>query len=446
MFSIKRRLLLVGSTVILFFLLITAFALEKAFRSVADQARDERLHANIYTLLAAADLDGDSLQLPEMLPEQRLMLPDSGLYAYVLDNNHTVIWSSPSAIGLSKPQIELMSPGEEMMNTINSEKELQILQFGVSWQSYDQKDYQFTIAVIEDSKGYNQQIASYRKNLYGWLAALVVVLVVVQIYILRWGLSPLAKVERDISDIESGKNANLDGNYPKEINGITRNLNILIENERRRQKQYQDTLANLAHSLKTPLAVLKNEVDARESNSIMIEQVDRINSMVEYQLSRAALSGRITYTSAIKVLPIAEKLISALDKVFVDKKLICVLECNQDIQINAVEGDLMEILGNLLENAYKWSKTTINVRISQLDEAGSRIQGIKIVIDDDGPGINQSSIENILIRGGRADTTTPGHGIGLAVVKDLVDSYMGILDIGVSPVGGASISIEIPPR
>ena len=439
-------MLVVGSVVIIFFLLLTALTLEKAFRSVAEQARNERLHASIYTILAAAELETDTLQIPEILPEQRLMLPDSGLYAYVLNNSGKIIWTSPSAIGTQPPQILLMEPGKEQISSINSEKQLQILQFGVAWQSYDQNEYKFTLAVAEDNIGYYQQIASYRQNLYGWLAALVVVLVAVQIYILRWGLSPLAIVENDISEIESGKSSSLKGKYPQEINGITRNLNILIENERKRQKQYQDTLANLAHSLKTPLAVLKNEVDSVESSDVMTEQIKRIDSMVEYQLSRAALSGRITFANAIEVKPIAKKLISALDKVFADKNITSSLECADNIKFNAVEGDLMEMLGNLLENAYKWSRTTVIVHLKQLENPDCRMSGMKITIDDDGPGIDQASIDHILKRGGRADTVKPGHGIGLAVVKDLVDSYHGKLEIITSDAGGASITIEIPPR
>lgn len=432
--------------IIVFFLMLTALTLEKAFRTVAEKARDERLHANIYTILAAAELEEGTLQIPEVLPEQRLMLPDTGLYAYVKNEFGDTIWASPSAIGVKMPKIMLMDPGKEQTSSINTDNDWQILQFGVAWQSYDQKEYKFTIAIIEDNLAYNQQIVAYRQNLYGWLAALVAVLVIVQLYILRWGLKPLLQVEKEIIDIESGQIESLQGKYPLEIKGITRNLNVLIENERKRQKQYQDTLANLAHSLKTPLAVLKNEVDAGESNYVMNEQIDRIDSMVEYQLSRAALSGRITFASAINVKPIAIKLISALDKVFADKNICSSLECPDGLIFNAVEGDLMEMLGNLLENAYKWANSSVNVHVSQLSKQDSRIYGIKLVIEDDGLGISQSSIDNILERGGRADTTTPGHGIGLSVVKDLVESYNGKLNFGASALGGASVTIEIPPR
>lgn len=446
MHSIKRRLLVVGSVIVVFFLVITAVTLEKAFRSVADEARDERLHSNVYTLLAAAELEGQKLVLPDILSEQRLMLPESGLYAYVINKSGEIIWNSPSALGLQSQEISFQKAGGEQTSKISSPKEMLILQYGVAWQSYDQNEHAFTVAIVEDSEGYNAQIWSYRNTLYGWMAGLAVILVVVQLYILKWGLSPLQKVEQDISDIESGKSDALNGVYPEEIKGITRNLNILVENERKRLKQYRDTLANLAHSLKTPLAVLRNEVEIINNNSVMLEQVDRIDSMVEYQLSRAALSGRITYASAIKVLPVAEKLISALNKVFAEKNINCELQCDTDVEINAIEGDLMEILGNLLENAFKWTSSSVMVEIEQLTEKDARIKGVRISIEDNGPGIDLESVEHILVRGGRADTSTPGHGIGLAVVKDLVDSYLGILMIDEGRAGGALIKVEIPPR
>lgn len=446
MHSIKRRLLIVGSVVVVFFLVITAVTLEKAFRSVADEARDERLHSNVYTLLAAAELEDQKLVLPETLSEQRLMLPESGLYAYVVNKSGEVIWNSPSAIGLQSQKINFQKTGAEQTSKIQSPKEMLILQYGVAWQSYGQNEYAFTVAIVEDSEGYNAQIWSYRNTLYGWMAGLAVILVVVQLYILKWGLSPLQKVEQDIIDIETGKSDALTGEYPKEIKGITHNLNVLVENERKRLKQYRDTLANLAHSLKTPLAVLRNEVEVINSNVVMLEQIDRIDSMVEYQLSRAALSGRITYASAIKVFPVAERLISALNKVFADKKVSCKLRCDENIEINAIEGDLMEILGNLLENAFKWTASSVSVEIQQIIEKDARIKGIRISIEDDGPGIDLESVDHVLVRGGRADTSTLGHGIGLAVVKDLVDSYLGMLIIGKSGTGGALIEIEIPPR
>lgn len=446
MHSIKKRLLVVGSIIVISFLVITAVTLEKAFRSVANEARNERLHSNVYTLLAAAELEGQKLVLPGILSEQRLMLPESGLYAYVVNNSGETIWHSPSALGLQPQKISFQKAGDEEISKISSPKEMLMLEYGVAWQSYDQNDYAFTVAIVEDSEGYNAQIWSYRNTLYGWMAGLAVILVVVQIYILKWGLSPLQKVEQDIIDIESGKSDALSGEYPKEIKGITHNLNILVENERKRLKQYRDTLANLAHSLKTPLAVLRNEVENINNNPVMLEQIDRIDSMVEYQLSRAALSGRITYASAIKVFPIAERLISALNKVFADKNINCELQCDADVEINAIEGDLMEILGNLLENAYKWTSNSVSVEIDQLTEKDARIKGVRISIEDNGPGIDVESVEHVLARGGRADTSTPGHGIGLAVVKDLVDSYLGMLIISKGHTGGALIKIEIPPR
>ncbi len=444
--SIKKRLLIVGSLVVIFFLVVTAVTLEKAFRSVADEARDERLHSNVYTLLAAAELEDGKLVLPETLSEQKLMLPESGLYAYVIDESGQAIWSSPSAIGIQPQKINFQTAGSEQISKTQTPKEMLTLQYGVAWQSYDQKEHAFTVAIVEDSEGYNAQIWSYRNTLYGWMAGLAVILVVVQLYILKWGLSPLQKVEQDIIDIETGKSDALTGEYPKEIKGITHNLNVLVENERKRLKQYRDTLANLAHSLKTPLAVLRNEVEVINSNVVMLEQIDRIDSMVEYQLSRAALSGRITYASAIKVFPVAERLISALNKVFAEKNIDCELLCDENVEINAIEGDLMEILGNLLENAFKWTASSVSVEIKQITETDARIKGVQISIDDDGPGIDLESVDHILVRGGRADTSTPGHGIGLAVVKDLVDSYLGMLIIGKNSNGGASIKIEIPPR
>jgi two-component system, OmpR family, sensor histidine kinase PhoQ len=272
------------------------------------------------------------------------------------------------------------------------------------------------------------------------------VLLAAQGLILRWSLKPLRQVAAEIKDIETGRRDELSSGYPEELRPLTTNLNALLRQGRAHLERYRNALGDLAHSLKTPLAVargaLDNDADSGELRRTLGEQVARMNRTVDYQLQRAAAAGRIALSAPLPVAPLARKILDSLAKVYADRALQLRAEIAATTVFYGDEGDLLEILGNLADNACKWCRRQVVVRAHPTDRDGRT--ELMVEVEDDGPGIPADQAPLLLNRGQRADPTVAGHGIGLAVVRDLVEEvYYGRLEIGQGALGGARVRARL---
>ena len=242
-----------------------------------------------------------------------------------------------------------------------------------------------------------------------------------------------------------GRRASLSDEHPRELLRLTRSLNRLLESERQQSERYRHSLDDLAHSLKTPLAVLQGVgevLSTQPSNAEQVRtlqgQVNRMSQQISYQLQRARLrkSGLLRYQ--VKLKPLLDSLLEALDKVYRDKRVQVTPVFSAELRVPVEQGALLELLGNILENAYR---LCINeIRIS----AQLTANGCELMVEDDGPGVPKHQRERILKRGERLDTQYPGQGIGTAVVKDIIDSYGGQLFVEDSVLGGAQFRIIFP--
>jgi two-component system sensor histidine kinase PhoQ len=228
------------------------------------------------------------------------------------------------------------------------------------------------------------------------------------------------------------------------MRGLTDNLNALLASQREHLDRHRHTLSDLAHSLKTPLAVIRGELDKgptpAELPTIIGEQVRRMSEIVDYQLQRAATSGRLPLSAPLSVANAAYKIVNSLNKVYADKRVSCQIQAAEDAYFHGEEGDLLEVLGNLLDNAYKWCEQRVMVN-ADLDQS----HGLRLRVEDDGPGITPQKADAVLHRGVRDDSSNPGHGIGLAIVQDIVRVYGGRLHIEKSDaLGGAKITLVLP--
>ncbi|MEW5707524.1 MAG: ATP-binding protein [Pseudomonadota bacterium] len=442
MMSLHRRVALSAALVLAAFVVLASVALEQAFRESAESARRERLLAQIYLLLGAAEEDAAGrLILPEPLPEPRLSLPSSGLYAQVTGADGAIVWRSPSAVGLDVPFASALPPGargfERRTNAAGEGYFVQSL--GVRW-AIGANPRDLTFSVAEDLTEYLQQIRRYRTALAGWLAALSVLLLAVLWLVLRWGLKPLRRVAAEVAEVQAGRQEHLEGEYPEELKLLTENINALLTHERAQQKKLKNALADLAHSLKTPLAVLRSMTDPDgsipPSPAVLGEQLERMGRLVEYHLQRAAAGRPATFTGPVAVRPVAERLVATLGKVHRDKPVRAAVAVDPQEVFRGAEDDLMEVLGNLLDNAYKWCRSQVRVAALRSQE------GLSLTVEDDGPGIEPGEAQRLLERGVRADETVPGHGIGLAVVRDVAGAYDGTVAIDRSPLGGARVTVR----
>ncbi|WP_295402384.1 ATP-binding protein [uncultured Thiocystis sp.] len=443
MMSLRTRVVLSAAAVLAVFILLTSLALERAVRDTAESAREDRLQAQIFLLMAAGEEESSGLVFPNALAESRLTLPDSGLYALVLNALGDPIWQSPSAVGVDIPLPQPLAPGQRRFERRqgNDGQDYLVLGFGVSWATGPvPQDYSFVVA--EDSSAFESEVGQFRASLAGWLGLMGLLMLVALVLILRWGLTPLRRVAAEVAAIESGDQTQIQGRYPTEIRALTGNLNALLAHERARQRRLDNTLGDLAHSLKTPLAVMRGALDEEDNPTadLLREQLARMGTIVEYQLQRARAGGQKAATLAppIPVRRVAERLTASLTKVRRDKSVAVTLDIDPAAHFRGVEGDLFEMLGNLLENAFKWCNRQIRV-------SGASSRGVlTITVEDDGPGIPPDQAVRLLERGARADEATPGHGIGLAVVRELCEAYGGDIRVERSSLGGARLRLRLP--
>jgi two-component system, OmpR family, sensor histidine kinase PhoQ len=314
----------------------------------------------------------------------------------------------------------------------------------------DKRSVRLTFSVAQTEDQFERQVTTYRRTQFLWLAMLGMMLILLQLFLLRWSLMPLRRVAGDLAHIERGDTEHLDGPYPAELTALTRRLNVFIDSEREQRTRYRNTLADLAHSLKTPLAVIRSQLEAGleqpKLRGDLLDQIRRMDEIVAYQLSRAATSGRQTFAAPVTVSAHAEDLVQSLEKVYAAKNVLCEFDIEDLAAFYGEQGDLLELMGNLLENAFKWAQHRVLLTAQVIPGKGRGRAGLCMTVEDDGPGIADDQIERVLQRGVRGDERVQGHGIGLSIVQDIVRAYHGEMHVDRSEeLGGARFTVKLPP-
>ena len=417
--SLQARLLLIASIILAAFVALTGLALDRAFRDSAEAALNDRLEGTMYALLAATEVsENGELSFSRALPDPRFDQPGSGLYALAERIDDKQLLTTPSLLGVEirTPLFPAIGEGRFQRLTSDDGTPLYAYSYTANWDYGPERQYPVGYFVAEDLNGYRQQIARYRRSLWGWLGAAALLLLLAQGAILRWGLQPLRQVERELADIEAGRSDALHGNYPRELSGLTRNLNALLSTTREQLTRYRDALGNVSHSLKTPLTVLRgaisNAIDDDRSLRVATEQLNRMQQIIDYHLQRSSAVGRQQLSKPVPVRPVAHKVIDMLRKSHAEAAIEIQCAIANDVRFYGDKGDLYEIIGNLLDNACKWCHGRI-----LLTSGNDKNRGFELRIEDDGPGIPPAIAERMLERGRRADPTVEGHGVGLSMVQ-----------------------------
>lgn len=445
--SLSARLLISVSVLMLFFFGVTIVVLDTAFREAGEQAQEDILDGHLMALLAAAEPnDSGELGMPPDMHEPRFGNIGSGLYAELRDSDRGTVWQSRSALGLTIPAGPVPADGTRLFLTeaLSDGTPLLTLSLAVQWEFPDGALRPYVFKVAESLDSFNAQIARFRRQLFGWFAAVALIMLLSISILMRGLLRPLRQVETEIGEIEEGKRTSLSGSFPTELIGVARNLNLLIDSERARSDRYRNTLDNLAHSLKTPLAAMRallGEQQTKGFSDRFDAQIDRMDEIVRYQLRKpASLASSKLVTMRVDVGAEIKRLVDGLHKVYRDKNPSIDMDISAGMRFRGDTGDFLELAGNLLDNACKWCERRVRISIHPESGAG----GMLLCVADDGPGIPAEAAEALLQRGTRLDESTPGHGIGLAVVKEIAESYGGQLSIKKSALGGAEITIRIP--
>lgn len=449
---LATRALLVVSIVLLVGLFVAASFIERAYIHSAEKALQDRLQGYAVALIAAIELDEQGQPyLANPLSEPRFFNAGSGLYAQVKRNNKEDVWSAPSldyadaAEGDERAWFPSGLARNERRFTMLNQDNIYSFSIGVSW---DDQGEVYTFSVAESLRTWQADNLAFRNLLWGWMSVVALLLIVLQGVVLRMVLRPMRRIADDIKAMEAGNLTRLHGVYPVEVRPLADNLNKLLDSQQIRTQRARESLADLAHSLKTPLAVLRPFLDGRQNQNqdqvtnkqrdTAQQQIERMSQLIEYQLQRAATAGQSVLARRVNVLAVVKRLKDMLSKVYADKDIQWYLDVDTSIVFPGDEGDLMEVLGNLLDNACKWCRDRVRISVHMQD--GRQV----ILVEDDGEGVAAGQRQTIFDRGVRGDEFVPGHGIGLAIVREIVAAYNGDIEVTVSEWGGAGLVVSFP--
>jgi two-component system, OmpR family, sensor histidine kinase PhoQ len=453
--SVSRRLLIAISLPLLLFFVLTGWAIDYVFRQQNEAALRERLEEQIVALVTSVDLDRDGgLVINQLDPEKRLEVPGSGQYAALRDENGKLLWQSASLTGTGLSLGTRLTVGgvDFRYQLAYDGSTVAELSRGLQWLYGDGLSKKLVFTVADNIAPQMRQLAVFRHRIAGWFGGLAMALLATMAWMMRRALAPVRRMAQEIDAVELGTAHQLGGGYPRELAGVTAGLNALLTSERNRIARYRDTLGNLAHSLKTPLAVIRASLDGmsadppRTAGTIGLE-VDRMAQIVAHQLKRAAAGGGATLgQTPVPVLPLLTDLRAAMLKVHARKDLRIELTASPAIGFRGDSGDILELLGNLVDNACKWCRSSVRVSVS-FDPGRELPRRLAIVVEDDGPGIAPENRTRVVERGVRADEHVPGHGLGLAMVRETAALYGGKLVIDASAtLGGARVELQLPGR
>ena len=460
--SLKVRLVASALLLILVLMPLIGFTLNDAFKRQVTSAAKNELSAYIYSVLAVTEVEDNQLVMPEYLLDNQFNVIESGLYALISTSSikkrgskvnafsssvaaaqkSNILWQSASFLGIQVPS-ELAHPvtGESQFTEVElAGKPYLIYSFSASFEQPANANkelsqpFSMTLHIIKDQTNFQHQIKHFSKQLWSWLGILMALLVIVQLVWLRWTLKPITKFAQELKGIEQGQKNQLIEHYPNELQAVAQQLNTLLNTEQNQRKRYRNALSDLAHSLKTPLAVIQSQQGLSRSS---MEQVGVINRIIGHQLKRAQSAADASWHLGTKVNLVCDKLVRTLNKIYREPQILISQHVDQAAIFKGDQQDLTEILGNVLDNACKAAKSQVLLTISNTDS------GLIICVEDDGQGISDEQQAQIFKRGIRADSYQQGHGIGLAIVRDLVDSYHGQLVVSKSEkLGGAKFEFS----
>lgn len=430
---LKLRQGLVSAVLLLLLLPSSFLAIEQAFYQQLMTSAEQKMEVHMYAILSELNLVGDKVELTNNTLAPDFYRPDSGLTAYVTDGQQ-LLWQSDSSLNqnFTLPDIELI-PGQHTYYALQQEQNYQVLSIAFLFDT-GESARPLAIHVVQTEQQLLAPHQSFRSTLLRWFSGIAIGLLLLSILAYYWTTKPLTRLDHEIRQLEKGRQDHLTGNYPSELRGIKEDLNLLLANQNRQKLRYRNHLSDLAHALKTPVAVLRTSPLAQQPE--LKEQIDRITAMIEHQLKKASSSGQDIWKKQTPVLPLADKVSNALRKIYRDKDCQIDIQCEPTTFFRGDETDLMEMLGNLLDNACKACRRQVKLTVQP--------HPFSLTIEDDGPGIAPERRKELFQRGTRLDTYQEGHGVGLSIVAELVESYSGMINVSESSLGGASFTLSFP--
>ncbi len=414
------------------FIPLTVVILEQAFNRSLTESMLQQLKIHSLSLISEFEFSEGQVAMPERLYNDEFNLPSSGLYGFIqLDKK--VVWHSQSSIQWLHPAIFVAPEVGQESFTEETFANRRMFLYSYTAEFENLNTYQaVTFYLFKDKQTFDREKQQFAQTLWNWLSFVSLLLLIILIASLYAAIRPINILNQQILLAQKGELARIDQDYPPELNILKNSINQLLDTEQQQRLRYKNSLSDLAHSLKTPLAVLMgNSALPKDAH----EPLQQIDNQIQRQLKRAAAGHTGAFSQSVELRPIIKKLIGAMGKVYADKQLTIDLLSAKSVTLSGDETDIMEMLGNLIDNACKAACHQVKVSIHSTQTQ------LIICIEDDGIGIPKAQRAHLLQRGVRLDSYQEGQGIGLAVVNDLLSAYQGKMSIQDSPLGGAAISL-----
>jgi len=419
------------------------------YRQASERGFDSLLSAHLFNLIGSVGVSSNgTLEGTPNLGDLRFSVPDSGWY-YSVEPESPGLTGEVRSSSMTGP---IPSPPISEV-PFNPQFQRSYLIDGLAGEDLAVIESEFVLdsenrigrfRVMGNRTELEAEIATFNRRLYTYLSLFGLGMIAINALAILLGLRPLNRVRNALAMVREGGAQRLDGKFPTEIEPLADETNALIENNRRIVERSRTQVGNLAHSLKTPLAVLTNEGRAigGPKGTLIAEQAAAMRDQLDHYLKRARVAAQrdsVVYRTPVS--PLLERLVRVIEKL--GRMKISLDLPPGEIVFAGEREDLEEIVGNLLENAVKWAKGRVSVSVRELSPTGDAQRRFAIAIEDDGPGIPDDKAREVLKRGRRLDETKPGTGLGLAIVSELVNEYGGKLLLERSELGGLRAVVEL---
>ncbi|WP_199611349.1 ATP-binding protein [Flocculibacter collagenilyticus] len=459
--ALRTRFITLAIAIALIIIPLIALVLDQAHYRSLQTTTQQKIEAFLYNIIAEIEVsNGDAFVQDGLLPpvfEQE----KSGILA-VVTSDKRMLWQSLSAIHFSKSTISTLLFSNSQRSEFKGKQQgiehnAVTADYGkINWATSSHKKDNYLTAImplkfesnnkaipinvyiLHDNALIDEQHKSYRTTLFMGLFTATFIIIISLSLGFWWFLRPVQRLDAAIKEIEKGNKTQIDDNFPKELTSLVTDLNLLLNNQDKQKQRYSKALSDLTHALKTPLAILNTSPLAQQHE--LKEQLDRINNTIEHQLKRVSTGSSTIWKKHISIAPLLAQLTNAMNKIYRDKQLRIEVKSEQQTSFAGDDTDFMEIMGNLLDNACKAAKKNIVIT------AQNQPDYLLLTIEDDGCGLKQSDLSQLFERGTRLDNYSQGHGVGLAIVSDLVYDYHGTIDVNQSHLGGAKFSIVLPTQ
>ena len=452
--SLAFRLFITSTALALFILPLAAYQLISVYRGSIEANFDERLKANLSLLIESSLQENyEAPTKPKQFGGFAFTLPNSGWYWQIrpVKNTALPIYSSTSLgdekLNLSqKDNLNSSKDGTiKFYIDYENDRKLRVITRSITLGT-DAKPQAYDYIVTGDSSEIEDDIIDFASMLTITFLILGAGLIASTFLQVRLGLQPLKVVERGLTAIREGKTDRLEGDFPAEIAPLQFEINNLIKSNMNIIERARTHVGNLAHALKTPLSVMNNEVRGKETPLAgkISEQTEIMQNQISHHLDRARMAARVGVVGSLTdIIPIFQSLDRALSRIYQDKNIQFTLDCPKEARFAGEKQDFEEIVGNLLDNAFKWAGSQVSCKIF-LEKNRDSQKNLVIRIEDNGPGLSEKELKEVKVRGKRLDETKPGSGLGLSIVSDLVDLYGGKFDLTHSDFGGLQIKLQLP--